>query len=86
MSYESRVYIVDDSGHKIIPEEEKNYASVVAVFNLGKMGDGPFEELFTKAHIASCYFYLDDGETQAVEDEYGEELKEVSCERLLAKH
>ena len=84
MGYESKVYLVEDSGMKIMPGEKKIYSSVVAVFNLGNMGDGPFEELFTKAHVASCYFYLDDGNTQAVEDRYGEELKEVSIDELLA--
>jgi hypothetical protein len=84
MGYESKVYIVEDHRTKIMQSDKKDYASVVAVFCLGGMGVGQFEELFTNASITSCYFYADDGNTQVFEDRYGEELKEVSVNDLLS--
>ena len=77
MGYESRLYIVDKMGEK--ESERKRYAQVVAMYDICKFG--AFDGLFQT--ITDCYIYADDGNTEVLEDKYGEPLKEASITDVI---
>ena len=79
MGYESKIYIVNKTD-SIFGDEPKKYASVIATFDLCKMGYGGFTQLFNKE--TDCYFYADDGNTKILEDCYGDSLKECDIKEL----
>jgi len=78
MGYDSRIYIVDKKDKMV--KEEKRYAEVVAVFNMCKFN--AFGGIFKTE--TDCYIYADDGNTQIMEDRYGETLKETSISEVIA--
>ena len=74
MGYESRIYIVTKMSK--FKWEEKTYAQVVAMFEMGKC-------YFLSSRLRNepktdCYFYADDGDTKVLEDRYGDELTETT--------
>lgn len=76
MGYESKFYIVQKySKHK---EDKKRYAQVIAMFDMCKMW--PLNVFKTET---DCYFYADDGNTQVLEDCYGDPLKEASIKEVI---
>ena len=80
MGYESKIYIVEKTSCKFM-SEDKFFAEVIAMFDLCKMGSSSgFHDLFNKT--TDCYFYADDGDTQVLEDRYGDTLKECNIKEL----
>ena len=77
MGYESKLYIVEKS--KALRGNEKRYASVVAMFDMAKMGS--IVNVFEKK--TDCYIYADDGDTMILEDKYGDELTEATVEDVI---
>lgn len=77
MGYESKLYIVEKS--KAFRGNEKRYASVVAMFDMAKIGN--MVNVFEKK--TDCYIYADDGNTQILEDKYGDELTEATVEDVI---
>ena len=80
MGYESKIFIVYDT--PLMKEENKNFAFVVAMFNLSKMNyDGPFHKLLEKSKRSNCYIYI--GDKKIEEDKYGEDLIEIDLDKLI---
>ena len=77
MGYESKLYIVEKYG--ALKENEKKYASVIAMFDMAKMGS--IVNVFEKK--TDCYIYADDGNTMILEDKYGDELTEATVEDVI---
>ncbi len=77
MGYESRIYIVEKRTKW--DDEDKRYASVIAVFDMCCIGD--LTRIFESE--ADCYFYADDGNTQVLEDMYGDPLKETTVKDMI---
>lgn len=77
MAYESKVYIVEKSD--LLNDEGKKYAHVIAIFDLCKF-EG-FCDIFKT--VTDCYFYADDGNTEVVEDKYGDPLVEATIEDVV---
>ena len=73
MGYEVRLYVVD-VGRLKDPEYDKYFANVVATIDLAKC-QIPCR-FFNK--VTDCYIYSDDGNTEFLEDCYGEPLTECS--------
>ena len=82
MGYEVKIYIVRK--HRKIPmdTEGKCYASAIAMFDLHKWG--PLTEFdIERLPITDCCIYADDGDTEIIEDKYGDPIKEISVKELL---
>jgi len=79
MGYESRLYVVNKRGY-VSGETNKQWAEVIAVFNMCKFG--AFNDIFLKE--TDCYLYADDGNTEITKDRYGDSLKEASIEDVIA--
>jgi len=77
MGYESRLYVVNKRGS--FTGETKQWAEVVAVFNMCKFG--AFNDIFKKE--TDCYIYADDGNTEITKDRYGAVLTEASLEEVI---
>lgn len=75
MGYESRLYVVEKSKSQISPESGLRWAKKIAVFDLCKV---PAVSDKMRAHKSTdSFIYADDGNTEIVQDDYGEALKEV---------
>jgi hypothetical protein len=79
MGYESKLYIVNKMGETKIESEKKRYAQVVAMYDICKFG--AFDGLFQT--VTNCYIYADDGDTEILEDRYGEPLKEATITEVI---
>lgn len=81
MGYESRIYIVQKTNilHVLDNGTKKVWAEVIAQVNMCKCVD--FSSIFSKE--TDCYIYADDGNTQILEDKYGDALKESSIETVI---
>lgn len=78
MGYESKLYIVEKQGWG---EDERTYAEVIAMFDLCK-----YYFLSDKLRYkpkTNCYFYADDGDTQVLEDMYGQPLTEATIQDVI---
>ena len=75
MGYESRLYVVEK--HKNFYPSDNNmvWGEVVAVFDLCKCY--PVSDELCKYPNTNAYIYADDGNTEILEDKYGEKLKEI---------
>lgn len=81
MGYESRFYIVEPHHYSSLMENGKYYASIIAMFNMGKMG---FEPIMDKQKSASVYFFdPSDGDKIVEEDDYGDTLKELTVDEAI---
>lgn len=82
--YESRIYIVAPTGQRD-SKSGKYFAETLAVFNLGYV-DSMIDIPVSKHWKPTNYFvYADDGETEILEDNYGDELKELTVDDLIGK-
>lgn len=75
MGYESRIYVVRTDAR--FNWNGKPYGSKIAIFDLCNMGSEKyngvkFTELFDKEN--DCSIYADDGDTEIIEDNYGDKL------------
>lgn len=76
MGYESRIYVVS-TNTDFKYWNGKPYGNKIAIFDLCNMGiekyNGvKFTELFDK--VNDCSIYADDGNTEIIEDNYGDKL------------
>ena len=78
MGYESKIYIVEKTNTKL---KDKSYAPIIAVFELGKVYK--ISDVLRNKPATDCYVYADDGDTQIVEDRYGEPLTECEIPELI---
>ena len=79
MGYESKLYIVQK--RPIVNEEEKTYAQVIAMFNMGKYYS--LSDVLRNKPETNCYIYADDGNTKIVEDKYGKPLTESDIKTVI---
>ena len=79
MGYETKLYIVQ-KGSKF-PDEEMRYAQVIAMFDMCKCYF--LSDVLRDEPKTDCYFYADDGNTQVLEDSYGEPLRETTVETVI---
>lgn len=75
MGYESRLYIVRKCKIQISPESGLRFAQKIAMFNLGKVP--AVSGKMRACKNTDAFIYADDGNTEIVQDDYGEALKEV---------
>ena len=82
MGYESKLYVVDKRriAHKI-DGKEYVWGEVIASFDLCKVY--PVSDKMREYPITNCYIYADDGNTQILEDCYGEPLKEIPLDDAI---
>lgn len=90
MGYESKIYVVRKSSREFMGKQfrgrelngkEMWYAEVIASFNLCKVY--AVSDKMRKYPATDVYFYADDGNTEIVEDPYGEPLKEVPIDKAI---
>ena len=82
MGYESKLYIVRKTSFGIDTlNGGKVWAEVIASFRLAKCP--PVADFMRKCPNTDCYIYADDGDTQILEDRYGEPLTESDLESLI---
>lgn len=75
MGYESRLYVVRKSKSQTSPESGLRFAQKIAVFDLCKV---PTVSDKMRAYKATdSFIYADDGNTEIVKDDYGEDMKEI---------
>lgn len=79
MGYESRIYIVEKC--RVIQEDGKCYASVHAMFNMGKVY--ALSDVLRDKPATDCYIFADDGDTKIVKDPYGRPLTEASVADVI---
>lgn len=80
MGYESKIYIVEKYNTSDL-EHGKRYARDIVAFDLSKVRR--LSRKLQEMPETDCYFYADDGNTQVLEDKYGNPLTECSPEKLL---
>lgn len=73
MGYESRLYVVNKTTSRNF-KDTHFYAEQIASFDLSKTGE---YEAFHRYPATDCYIYADDGNTEILEDKYGEKLIEI---------
>ena len=79
MGYESKLYVVDKMEYAI--PEFKPWGQVICMIDICKY---PVVSDFMREHPdTDCYIYADDGNTEIIEDRYGEPLKECDVEELF---
>ena len=79
MGYESRLYVVQKGTW--VNEEEKTYAQVIAMFNMGKYYS--LSNVLRNKPETNCYIYADDGNTKIIEDRYGKPLTESDIKTVI---
>lgn len=79
MGYESKFYIVEKSD---MPNDRnsKKWAQGIASFDMCKIGAYSWLSRYPETKY---YFYADDGNTEVVEDCYGEPLREIPINDLI---
>lgn len=86
MGYESKVYIVQESTSGYVDHDGLVWGDVVAMFDLCRMGwesyyGKTFSQLFDQER--TCYFYSDDGNTQIVDDKYGDPIQKADKKEVI---
>ena len=79
MNYESKFYIAEKGSFPC--SCGKLYAEVIAMFDMCKCY--ALSDPFRRFPETDCCIYADDGDTEIVEDLYGEPLTEATIERTL---
>ena len=79
MGYESKIYIVEKTN--CVEENGMKYARVLAMFDVSKFYE--LSDWFRNKPATKHYIYADDGDTQIVEDRYGDTLKEASVKGVI---
>ena len=83
MGYESKIYIIEKTKYSWDEENGMKYARVLAMFDVSKFYE--LAEWFSNKPATKHYIYADDGDTQIVEDRYGDTLKEASVKEVIDK-
>ena len=86
MGYESKIYIIEKTNYSWAEENGMKYARVLAMFDLAMFDVSKFYELsdwFRNKPATKHYIYADDGDTQIIEDRYGDTLKEASVKEVI---
>ena len=81
MGYESKIYIVEKTNYSWDEENGMKYARVLAMFDVSKFYG--LSDWFRNKPATKHYIYADDGDTQIIEDRYGDTLKEASVEEVI---
>lgn len=81
MGYESKIYIVEKTKYSWDEENGMKYARVLAMFDVSKFYE--LSDWFRNKPDTKHYFYADDGDTQIIEDSYGDTLKEASVKEVI---
>lgn len=81
MGYESKIYIVEKTKYSWDEENGMKYARVLAMFDVSKFYE--LSDWFRNKPGTKHYFYADDGDTQIIEDRYGDTLKEASVKEVI---
>ena len=81
MGYESRIYIVEKTNCSYTEENGMKYARVLAMFDVSKFYE--LADWFSNKPATKHYIYADDGDTEIVEDRYGDTLKEASVKEVI---
>ena len=81
MGYESKLYIIEKTN--CVEENGMKYARVLAMFDVSKFYE--LADWFRNKPATKHYIYADDGNTQIIEDRYGDTLKEASVEEVIEK-
>ena len=79
MGYESKIYIIEKTN--CVEENGMKYARVLAMFDVSKFYE--LADWFSNKPATKHYIYADDGDTQIVEDRYGDTLKEASVKEVI---
>ena len=83
MGYESKIYIVEKTKYSWDEENGMKYARVLAMFDVSKFYE--LSDWFENKPATKHYIYADDGDTQIIEDRYGDTLKEASVKEVIDK-
>lgn len=78
MGYESRLYVVEKTDLSGYEHPDHKHAQVVAMFDLSKAG--LHSSMFRPT---DCYIYASDGNTEIVDDCYGDPLKELTIPEVI---
>ena len=81
MCYKSKIYIVEKTNCSYTEENGMKYARVLAMFDVSKFYE--LSDWFRNKPATKHYIYADDGDTQIIEDRYGDTLKEASVEEVI---
>lgn len=81
MGYESRIYIVEKTNCSWNENDDKKFARVLAVFDMACFRQ--LSDWFRNKPATKHYIYADDGNTQIIEDCYGDALKEASVKEVI---
>ena len=81
MGYESRIYIVEKTSYSWSEDNGRKYARVLAMFDVAKFYE--LSDWFRNKPATKHYIYADDGDTQIIEDRYGDALKEASVKEVI---
>lgn len=81
MGYESRIYIVEKSSRSWSDDNGRKYASQIARIDMSKCYE--LSDILRNKPATECYIYADDGDTQIVEDCYGNPLTETPLKEAL---
>ena len=81
MGYESKIYIIEKTKYSWDEENGMKYARVLAMFDVSKFYE--LSDWFRNKPATKHYIYADDGDTQIIEDRYGDALKEASVEEVI---
>ena len=79
MGYESKIYIVRKGN--FLGDNGKCFAEKIAEFNLCKVYG--ISNILRRKPKTDCYIYMDDGDTEILEDCYGDELTECKPDELV---
>ena len=79
MSYCSKLYVVEKT--KVVDDDCKFYARDIAMFDLGQIYE--LSDTFRNQKETNCFIYADDGNTEILEDRYGEPLTELTVESTI---
>ena len=80
MGYESKIYIIEKTKYSWDGDNGMKYARVLAMFDVSKFYE--LSDWFRNKPATKNYIYADDGDTQIIEDRYGDTLKEASVKEL----
>ena len=83
MGYESKIYIVEKTNCSWAEENGMKYARVLAMFDVSKFYE--LADWFSNKPATKHYIYADDGDTEIIEDRYGDTLKEASAKEVIDK-
>ena len=83
MGYESKIYIIEKTNYSWAEENGMKYARVLAMFDVSKFYE--LSDWFRNKPATKHYIYADDGDTQIIEDRYGDTLKKASVKEVIER-